>query len=308
LRKHNKSLRNVLPGNSLYNTVERKGVSEVETPGERQIRPVGVLDSGVGGLSVIREIRRYLPHEDILYFADSGNCPYGVRPPAEIRDLAESAAAFLLRQGAKALVIACNTASTAAVAYLRELWPAVPIVGMVPAVKPAARMTTSGVIGVLATEATGQAPVLLDVIDRFASDVKVLIAAPPGLVEAVEEGRSDSLETRAILEKAVEPMLENGADALVLGCTHFPFLRPALENILQGKMHLIDSGDAVARQTVRVLEAANLLHPQARPGRIFCYTSGDVALSRPVIAKLLNLPDPESLSLAFVPADRPRSG
>jgi glutamate racemase len=280
----------------------------VETPGERQIRPVGVLDSGVGGLSVIREIRRYLPHEDILYFADSGNCPYGVRPPAEIRDLAESAAAFLLRQGAKALVIACNTASTAAVAYLRELWPAVPIVGMVPAVKPAARMTTSGVIGVLATEATGQAPVLLDVIDRFASDVKVLIAAPPGLVEAVEEGRSDSLETRAILEKAVEPMLENGADALVLGCTHFPFLRPALENILQGKMHLIDSGDAVARQTVRVLEAANLLHPQARPGRIFCYTSGDVALSRPVIAKLLNLPDPESLSLAFVPADRPRSG
>jgi glutamate racemase len=280
----------------------------VETPGERQIRPVGVLDSGVGGLSVIREIRRYLPHEDILYFADSGNCPYGVRPPAEIRDLAESAAAFLLRQGAKALVIACNTASTAAVAYLRELWPAVPIVGMVPAVKPAARMTTSGVIGVLATEATGQAPVLLDVIDRFASDVKVLIAAPPGLVEAVEEGRSDSLETRAILEKAVEPMLENGADALVLGCTHFPFLRPALENILQGKMHLIDSGDAVARQTVRVLEAANLLHPQARPGRIFCYTSGDVALSRPVIAKLLNLADPESLSLAFVPADRPRSG
>ncbi|MDB5082819.1 MAG: Glutamate racemase [Chloroflexi bacterium] len=280
----------------------------METPGERQIRPVGVLDSGVGGLSVIREIRRYLPHEDILYFADSGNCPYGVRPPAEIRDLAESAAAFLLRQGAKALVIACNTASTAAVAYLRELWPAVPIVGMVPAVKPAARMTTSGVIGVLATEATGQAPVLLDVIDRFASDVKVLIAAPPGLVEAVEEGRSDSLETRAILEKAVEPMLENGADALVLGCTHFPFLRPALENILQGKMHLIDSGDAVARQTVRVLEAANLLHPQARPGRIFCYTSGDVALSRPVIAKLLNLPDPESLSLAFVPADRPRSG
>jgi glutamate racemase len=246
-----------------------------------------VLDSGVGGLSVIQEIRRQLPHEDILYFADSGNCPYGVRPPAEIRELAESAAFFLLKQGAKGLVVACNTASTAAVAYLRELWPEIPIVGMVPAVKPAASMTSTGVIGVLATEATSQTPVLLDVIDRFASDVKVLIAAPPGLVEAVEEGRIDTPETRAILKEAVEPMLAQEADALVLGCTHFPFLRPALESILQGKMQLIDSGEAVARQTVRVLETANLLNPQTRPGRLTCYTTCDLELSRQVIANLL---------------------
>lgn len=262
------------------------------------------MDSGVGGLSIFREIRQRLPHEDILYFADSGNCPYGVRPPAEIRDLAESAAAFLLEQGAKALVIACNTASTAAVAYLRQLWPHIPIVGMVPAVKPAARMTTTGTIGVLATEATGKAPVLLDVIDRFASDVKVLIAAPPGLVEAVEEGRAESPETIAVLRKTVEPMLAQGADALVLGCTHFPFLRPALESILQGRMLLIDSGEAVARQTVRVLETADMLNPQARPGWLSCYTSADPELSRRVIAKLLNLPDPDNLSLAYVPAER----
>lgn len=279
-------------------------MNELETPVERQARPLGILDSGVGGLSILQEIRRQLPHEDILYFADSGNCPYGVRPPSEIRELAESAATYLLEQGAKALVIACNTASTAAVAYLRQLWPDIPIVGMVPAVKPAARMTSSGTIGVLATEATGKAPVLLDVIDRFASDVKVLIAAPPGLVEAVEDGRADAPETVAILRQAVEPMLAEGADALVLGCTHFPFLRPALESILQGKMHLIDSGEAVARQTVRVLEAADLLNPQTQPGRLSVFTSGDLEVSRQVIAKLLNLPDPAELALAYVPAER----
>jgi glutamate racemase len=282
----------------------QEGANDLEKQSERQARPIGVLDSGVGGLSVFQEIRRQLPHEDIIYFADSGNCPYGVRTPDEIRDLAESAASFLLKQGAKALVIACNTASTAAVAYLRELWPHIPIVGMVPAVKPAARMTTTGTIGVLATDATGKAPVLLDVIDRFASDVKVLIAAPPGLVEAVEEGRANAPETIAVLKKTVEPMLAEGADALVLGCTHFPFLRPALENILQGRMHLIDSGEAVARQTVRVLEAANLLNPQNRPGRLSCYTSGDLEQARLVIAKLLNLPDLASLELAPVAAHR----
>jgi glutamate racemase len=267
-------------------------------------RPIGILDSGVGGLSILEEIRQQLPHEDILYFADSGNCPYGVRPPSEIRDLAESAAVFLLEQGAKALVIACNTASTAAVAYLRQKWPGLPIVGMVPAVKPAALMTSTGTIGVLATEATGKAPVLLDVIDRFASDVNVLIAAPPGLVEAVEAGQADSPATAAILKQAVEPMLEQGADALVLGCTHFPFLRPALERIVQGRMHLIDSGEAVARQTVRVLQAADLLNPQAKAGHLTCFTSADLELSREVIAKLLQIPDPATLDLTYVAAER----
>lgn len=291
---------------SVYNRLEavrQEGANQLETLSKRQTRPVGVLDSGVGGLSVILEIRRQLPHEDILYFADSGNCPYGVRPPAEIRDLAERAAAFLLEQGAKSLVVACNTASTAAVAYLREVWPEIPIVGMVPAVKPAARMTESGIIGVLATEATSRTPVLWDVIDRFASDVKVLIAAPPGLVEAVEDGRTGAPEISAVLKKAVEPMLAQGADALVLGCTHFPFLRPALESILQGKMQLIDSGEAVARQTVRVLEAADLLNPQTRPGRLTCYTTGDLEHSRQVIANLLQT-DPAGLALTAVPAER----
>jgi glutamate racemase len=279
-------------------------MDKLETLEVLKNRPVGILDSGVGGLSILEEIRRQLPHEDILYFADSGNCPYGVRPPSEIRDLAESAAIFLLEQGAKALVIACNTASTAAVAYLRLKWPDLPIVGMVPAVKPAALMTSTGTIGVLATEATGKAPVLLDVIDRFASDVNVLIAAPPGLVEAVEAGQADSPATAEILKQAVEPMLEQGADALVLGCTHFPFLRPALEKIVQGRMHLIDSGEAVARQTVRVLQTADLLNSQAGPGHLTCFTSADPELSRKVIAKLLKIPDPATLDLTYVAAER----
>lgn len=259
-----------------------------------------MLDSGVGGLSVVREIQRQLPHEDILYFADSGNCPYGVRPVAEIRQLTHRVAAFLLQEGAKVLVVACNTASTAAVAGLRERWPDVPIVGMVPAVKPAAAMTKSGVIGVLATEATGRAPVLLDVIDRFAAGVEVLVTAPPGLVEAVEAGQADSSATEATLREAVEPLLEAGADALVLGCTHFPFLRPALERIGQGRLQLIDSGEAVARQTARVLRAANLCNQQARSGRLACYTSGDPAQARRVITTLLGLSNPAALDLHSV--------
>jgi glutamate racemase len=263
----------------------------------KQTAPLGVLDSGVGGLSVVLELQRLLPHENILYFADSGNCPYGVRPPDQIRALTHRVAAFLIEQGAKALVVACNTASTASVASLRQRWPDIPMVGMVPAVKPAASMTSSGVIGVLATEATGRAPVLLDVIDRFAADVEVMIATPPGLVEAVETGQVNAPATAALLRQALAPMLSARADALVLGCTHFPFLRPALEKIVQGRMHLIDSGEAVARQTVRVLTTADLLNPQTAPGQLTSYTSGDPTQVGPVIATLLNLPDPSRLNL-----------
>ena len=267
---------------------------------ERAFGPLGVLDSGVGGLSVLLEIQKLLPHEDLLYFADSGNCPYGVRPAAEIVVLTRRVATFLLERGAKALVIACNTASTASVAYLRELWPSVPIVGMVPAVKPAASLTSTGVIGVLATQATGRAPVLQDVIDRFAHGIEVRVIAPPGLVEAVEAGQADAPETRLILEEAVAPLLAEHADALVLGCTHFPFLRPALESIVKGQMRLIDSGEAVARQTARVLEHADLLNPQQDPGSLTCYTSSDPAHARRIISHLLKLSEPQSLQLEGV--------
>ncbi|HEX2916477.1 MAG TPA: glutamate racemase [Chloroflexia bacterium] len=271
---------------------------------EKANNPLGVFDSGVGGLSVVKELRKILPNEDILYFADSGNIPYGVKSPDDIYALTESATEFLLAQGAKALVIACNTASTNSVARLRQKWPELPIVGMVPAVKPAASMTRSGVIGVLATEATGKAPALLDVIDRFASDVEVLVSTPPGLVEAVESGRANSPEIVAYLQKTVTPLLERGADALVLGCTHFPFLRPALETVLHGRMRLIDSGEAVARQTERVLTSNNLLNQQTIPGKLVCFSTGDLAQVRPVLAQLLNLSNPAELDLRPAPLKR----
>ena len=174
---------------------------------------------------------------------------------------------------------------------------------MVPAVKPAASQTRTGVIGVLATEATGRAPVLQDVIDRFATGIQARIITPPGLVEAVEAGQTDSPATAAILEEALGPLLDEGADALVLGCTHFPFLRPTLERLLHGRMTLIDSGEAVARQTLRVLAKADLLNPQTTAGKLTCYTSDDPARARRVIAQLLNLSDPTSLIL-FTPFSR----
>lgn len=251
-------------------------------------QPLGIFDSGIGGLSVMQEIVKLLPHEDILYYADSGNCPYGTRPAQEIIALAERVVSFLLDGGAKAVVVACNTASTASVAHLRRRWPEVPIVGMVPAVKPAALMTETGVIGVLATEATSRAPALLDVIDRFAGDTKVLTATPPGLVERIEDGQIATPETRALLRHYLEPMLEQQADALVLGCTHFPFLRPTLQTLVGDRMRLIDSGEAVARQARRVLEQADLFNPQEAKGHVSFYTSGDPAQVAPVIARLLN--------------------
>ena len=258
--------------------------------------PIGIFDSGVGGLSVLREIQKLLPHEDILYFADSGNCPYGVRPVTEICQLTERATAELLQRGAKALVIACNTASTAALAYLRQKWPTVPIVGMVPAVKPAASSSRHGIIGVLATEATGRAPVLLDVIDRFAAQLEVLIIAPPGLVELIEQGQVDTAITHQLLRQYVEPALNKGADVIVLGCTHFPFLRPALTTIAAGRAILIDSGEAVARQTRRVLEKAALLNPQSETGHLRFLTTGDPLQVRQVISTLLEC-DAVSLNL-----------
>ncbi|MEI7553988.1 glutamate racemase [Candidatus Chlorohelix sp.] len=251
--------------------------------------PIGILDSGVGGLSVLREIRKLLPYEDFLYYADSANCPYGIRSPEEIRKLTQRVATILLERGAKALVIACNTASTHSVAYLRQLWLQIPIVGMVPAVKPAAGYTRNGVVGVLATEATSRAPALQDVIERFAGDKKVLISAPPGLVELVESGNTESAETCAILKTHLDPLVAQGVDALVLGCTHFPFLRPLIESIYGDKLLVIDSGEAVARQTCRILENNGLLNLKATSGTLTIFTSGNSQQVGVITQKLLKM-------------------
>jgi glutamate racemase len=236
---------------------------------------IGVFDSGVGGLSVWREIARQLPHEDTLYLADQRHVPYGVRSLDEVRAFAEGVTRFLLAQGAKLIVIACNTASAAALHDLRRIFPEVPFVGMEPAVKPAAERSQNGIVGVIATEATFQGELFASLLERYASDVDVLTQVCPGLVDAVESGALDAPETEALLRSCLAPLVEAGIDQLVLGCTHYPFLRPTIRRVVGDDIAIIDPAPAVARQTGRVLARRGLSAEQTRVGRHRFCTSGD---------------------------------
>ena len=252
--------------------------------------PIAVFDSGVGGLSVAIELRRALPHEDLLYLADTAHCPYGARPRAEIVGLAQACAGWLRDRGAKGLVVACNTASAAALHELRAAaGPGWPIVGLVPAVKPAVEQTRTGRVVVLATPGTLQGHLLQDVIARFAvpAGVTVETVVSPGLVPAVETGALHTAETLALLRAALDPPLAAGADVVVLGCTHYPFLRPAIHAIYGPDLRVVDSGAAVARQAGRVLADRDLLRRGRRPGRLRLYTTGAPAQVAPVVARLL---------------------
>ena len=220
-------------------------------------QPVGVFDSGVGGLSVLREIHRLLPAESLLYVADSGFVPYGEQPPELIVERSQRIAGFLLEQGAKALVVACNTATAAAVAQLRASY-AVPIIGMEPAVKPATLASRSGVVGVLATTGTLRSARFAALLDRFAGSVKVLTQPCPGLVECIERGELDSEHLASLLLGYTRPLLDAGCDTLILGCTHYPFLRPVLERMLPADIQLVDTGAAVARQLQYKLDEFHL--------------------------------------------------
>ncbi|MFC5699063.1 glutamate racemase [Pseudomonas sp. GCM10022186] len=247
--------------------------------------PVGVFDSGVGGVSVLREIRALLPNESLLYVADSGHVPYGEKSADFIRERSQHIAEFLLGQGAKALVLACNTATVAAVADLRERYPQLPIVGMEPAVKPAAAATHSGVVGVLATTGTLKSAKFAALLDRFAGDVRVITQPCPGLVERIEAGDLMGRDTRKLLAGYVEPLLAEGCDTLILGCTHYPFLRPLLHQLVPHSVSLIDTGAAVARQLQRLLDARGLLaEGAASPCRF--WSSGDAAAMQEILPTL----------------------
>ena len=239
--------------------------------------PIGIFDSGVGGLSVWREIVRQLPHEDTLYFADQAHIPYGPRPPEEVRRLSAGITRFLLDQGAKLIVVACNSASGPALHELRAIFPEVPFVGMEPAVKPAVELTRTGVVGVIATPATFQGELFQSLVERFAADVNLRTQTCPGLVEIVEAGEQDAPATESLLRQYLAPMLDAGIDHLVLGCTHYPFLSDAIRRIVGPEVTLVDPAPAVARQTGRVLAQRRLLAPDARPGRHRFYTTGDPA-------------------------------
>ena len=252
--------------------------------------PIGVFDSGVGGLSVLRAMRQLMPNENVIFFGDQGHVPYGPRPLEQVRAFSEGITRFLLDEGAKLIVVACNTASAAALAHLRETFPDVKFVGMEPAVKPAAETTRTGVVGVLATPATFQGALYASVVERFANGVQLMQDTCPGLVQQIEQGNLDGKETRAILESALRPMLERGIDTVVLGCTHYPFVIPLIEQIVGESVRVIDPAPSVARQAERLVEAGgirNTENPSAARGRVQFYTSGDAAAVESLLPKLL---------------------
>ncbi|HEV7815004.1 MAG TPA: glutamate racemase [Janthinobacterium sp.] len=257
--------------------------------------PIGVFDSGVGGLSVLRHIRALLPQENLIYFADSGFAPYGDKPEQVVVARSLAVADFLVRRGAKALVVACNTATVAAIKSVREHYPQLPIVGVEPGLKPAVALSRSGKIGVLATDRTLSGEKFLQLREQIASASKAefLLQACIGLVDQIELGEFDSEATMALLERYIAPLLEQGADTLVLGCTHYPFVRAAIESVVARTttqaVTLVDTGDAVARQLARLLSAAGLLRQAAAAPSLQGYSSAGAAALALAFSGLLGL-------------------
>jgi glutamate racemase len=249
--------------------------------------PIGVFDSGVGGLSVLREIQRQFPRENLIYLADQQHVPYGPRSLTQVRQFSEAITRFLLYQGAKLIVVACNAASAAALYYLRETFPEVPFVGMEPAVKPAAEQTQTGIVGVLATPATFQGRLYASVVERFANGVHLLQDTCPGLVAQIEMGQLHEPKTRAILEDALTPMLARGIDRVVMGCTHYPFVIPLIQEIVGPGVKVIDPAPAVARQVGRVLAELKLDNQSSETGQVRYLTSGDPANFSALVGILL---------------------
>ena len=255
--------------------------------------PIGIFDSGIGGLSVAIEIAEYLPNESIMYYADTAHVPYGPRDDQNIRELTAAAIEWLYRQGCKVAVVACNTASAFSLDYLRDHYGEdFPIIGLVPALKPAVLNSQTKTVAVLATPATFRGQLIKDVMQRFAipAQVRVLKVTNLDLVPFVEQGAQMSEACLSSLQHSLQPVVDQGADYLVLGCTHYPFLKPAIESIFGQKLTLIDSGIAVARQTSRILIKNELLFDQsvADTLQIACYVSGNNAEQlKPVLQHLI---------------------
>lgn len=240
--------------------------------------PIGIFDSGVGGMSITREIQNLLPKEQLLYLADSKNAPYGPKGDVAIKELAVKNTEILLSKGCKMIVVACNTATTVAISDLRKTYK-VPFIGIEPAIKPAALQTHSGVVGVLATRGTLASSLFQNTSAMHTSGITVVEQEGNGLVPLIEAAALDSAELRQLLSGYVAPMVAAQIDALVLGCTHYPYLKPLLKEILPGHIQVIDSGMAVAKQTSRVLDEARLLAEQRISDSEF-YTNTDLDLLR----------------------------
>lgn len=260
--------------------------------------PIGVFDSGVGGLSVLREIRALLPKEDLLYVADSGYAPYGDRPSEFILQRAEAITAFFAAQGVKAVVVACNTATAVAVQALRARH-SMAIVAMEPALKPAAETTRSGVIGILATSRTLASDSFARLAERHGKGVRVLLQACPGFVELVEHAELQGANATALVERHVTPLLQQGVDTLVLGCTHYPFLGSLIQSVSGTNVSVIDPSPAVARELRRRLTAAELLSTNPKGAEYF-WTTGTPDKVKNIISQLWGSPvDVETLPSVF---------
>ena len=256
--------------------------------------PIGIFDSGIGGLSVAIEVLKHLPQEQVLYYADTAHVPYGAREDADIRSLTAQAIEWLYRQGCKVAIVACNTASAFSLDYLRSHYgDQFPIIGLVPAVKPAVIQTVSKVVGVLATPATFRGQLIRDVIKNFAlpAGVEVVPVVSLELVPLIEQGQADSVAMQKILQHYLDPLMVRGADHLVLGCTHYPFLKPAITHIYGDKLALVDSGIAVARQCGRVLAKRDLLNASSLaldiPSLTVVLSGNDRQVMQPIVERLI---------------------
>lgn len=248
---------------------------------------IGIFDSGVGGLSVLPALRQILPNENVLYLADQAHVPYGERSKQELLDFSRAIADFLLEGGSKLIVVACNTASAAALQSLRSDYPHVPFVGMEPAVKPAVQQSESGVVGVLATPSTFEGELYASVVERFGGGAKLLKDTCTGLVEEIEAGRANGEEARRILSAALEPMLAQGLDTVVLGCTHYPFAFDTIRAIVGQQVNLIDPAPAIANRVASLLVEHGLRRADSAAGKVRYLTTGDAAQMQKRIEELL---------------------
>ena len=273
--------------------------------------PIGVFDSGVGGLSVLRHIRAQLPREHLLYFADAAFAPYGDKPEQAVAERSLAIAGFLVAQGAKALVVACNTATVAAIKLLRAHYPGMPIVGVEPGLKPGAAASRNGMVGVLATDGTlagEKFQLLLEQISQ-SSNAQFLLQGCTGLASQIELGELDSDATAAMLARYITPLLDQGADTLVLGCTHYPLVQAAIEHLIANttprEIVLVDTGEAVARQLARLLAAAGSdRQDDGQPALLAGYTSASATALQAAFTALLGLAVPvQAVEIGINPAD-----
>ena len=237
--------------------------------------PIGIFDSGVGGTSILKEIHALLPNENCIYLADSKNAPYGNKSKNEIISLSIKNTELLLSRGCKIIVVACNTATTNAIAHLRATYN-VSFIGIEPAIKPAALNTQTKTVGILATKGTLSSELFHETSDLYAHNIDVIEQVGDGIVPLIESGKLNSNEMKSLLESYINPMIERNIDHLVLGCTHYPYLIPILRKLLPENVNIIDSGLAVARQTKAVLTKENILNSSNEEGTVELFINGNI--------------------------------